>query len=672
MGLAVFVAAACLLGMAIARALSRTSRSAAPLGRFAHVPYGDDTTDLLDGCARALVLALAVALATSWVLALAGALRSSALVACALLELAGAAFWLYRTRDARPKVYAAPDRSTTAVVVVALAPVVLWTAFVAWRGTLLPVYNHDALAYHLPKAVLLAKAGRFQLFDVPESRIATWPCNYELLLADAMLLTGSDQLTAAVATFSYVLFVVLAARLAAAWWGGGGHVAIVAAAVATAPLVVLHSGLHKNDLFLASASLAAFVWASRWAAVGCGPSALLAAVALALALGTKVNAVFVVACVAPLLVFGAARWRVRPAIAAGFVGASAGGAALLGAASYAVNLAVLHRPFLSPPLGQGSHLYGAVANVWQYTTMVLIAPFSRSPNAVWNPFHGAYWWWPSNDIWMSHFGALLSMLALLLPIAVWRYRRAGPGAPERGLASAAALAAYLLTLPLESRPIGFFGAYGRYVLFVAPFVAAWTLGPFARDAERASTEARGAARLVATLTGPALALAVASLGAMSLWRFGVHDEYAPIGWVAYELEHPDDRTPFVRRNRAANVFDAAAGPDERCAIDVGFDTWVYPAYGREWTRTVDFLRPAPPGEAVIPDEANWVIVDRTWNVFFGHPDFVDMGHARFLGRGRPSAEDLRVYRQLRKDPRFELVYDDREQNQALFRRKPLP
>jgi hypothetical protein len=667
MALAVFVAAAGLLGAAIARALSRTAVK--PEASFAHRPYGDDAADLLDACARSLVLALAVALATSWALALAGALRPVPLVLCAALEIVAGAAWLHRMRDPEAKVYAAPSGRTALVIAIALWPVVLWTAFVAWRGTVLPVYNHDALAYHLPKAVLLAKAGHFQFFDVPESRIATWPCNYEILLADTMLLTGSDQFTAAVGTFSYVLFAVLAARLAAAWWGGGGHVALVAATVATAPLVVLHSGLHKNDLFLASASLAAFVWGARWAAAGCGPSAILATVALAIAAGTKVNAVFVVAGAVPLLVLGAVRRRVRPAVVAAFVGAAAALSALLGAATYVVNLAAVHRPFLSPALGQGSHLYGAVSNVWQYTAMVLIAPFSRFSYAVWNPFRGEYWWWPSNDIWMSHFGPLLSALALLVPVAVWRYRREGTSRNERTLASAAVLATYLLTLPLESRPIGFFGAYGRYVLFVAPVVAAWTLAPFARDVERIAERWRGREAMLPTLAPIALALAVAAFGVASLWLFGVEDEYAPIRWVAHELEHPDDRTPFVRHNRAASVFDAVAGPTEHCAIDAGFDTWVYPAYGRGWTRTVDFLRAAPPGETVIPDEAMWVIVDRTWNVFFGHPEFVDMGHARFLGHGRPSSEDLRVYRQLRRDPRFELVYEDREQNQALFRRK---
>ena len=48
-----------------------------------------------------------------------------------------------------------------------------------------------------------------------------------------------------------------------------------------------------------------------------------------------------------------------------------------------------------------------------------------------------------------------------------------------------------------------------------------------------------------------------------------------------------------------------------------------------------------------------------------------MGKAQYLGRGRPTDDDVKVYRQLRNDPRFELVYDERRYNQAVFHRLEL-
>jgi hypothetical protein len=385
-----------------------------------------------------------------------------------------------------------------------------------------------------------------------------------------------------------------------------------------------------------------------------------------MAVGTKVNAAFIVAGVVPLLALGAARARIGSARAAGFVLLAAASSLLLGAAAYVANLVAIHRLFLPPAVGAGQ--YGDWVNLWQYTVMVLSAPFSATPYAVWNPFAGAYWWWPANDIWMSHFGALISILVVALGPCVWRYRSAGPSARERTLASLAVLCAYLLTLPLKSSPAGFFASYSRYVIYVVPLVAAWTVSPIARELEQRAGRVSARPELLAAAVPLVLALGVAVYGGASLWEYGVSDSYAPVAWVAYEMEHPEDRTPFVRRNRAANIFDAHAKPDDVCAIDVGFDTWVYPAYGASWTRTVDYLRPSS-DDVVIPDEANWVIVDRTWTVFFGHPRFVDMGQAQYLGHGKPSPDDLKVYRQMRGDPRFELVYDDREQNQALFRRK---
>jgi hypothetical protein len=293
--------------------------------------------------------------------------------------------------------------------------------------------------------------------------------------------------------------------------------------------------------------------------------------------------------------------------------------------------------------------------------MVIIHPFG-APDFVWNPFRGGQWWWASNDVWMSHFGAIFSVLAVAVVPCVFVFRKGGARV-ERNAASLAALAIYLLVLPLHTLPIGFFSSYARYVVFVLPVVAAWTVSPLVILVERHVGKARAVAVVVIAL--------VAGVGmTKSFIEFGVHDAYAPLEYVATLMDHPESRMPFVRQNRAANAFDSFAGPNETVAFDLGFDAWVYPAYGAELTRNVEFLKPTS-GAVVIPDDAGWIIVDRTWNIFFGNPEFVDMSKAYLLGQGKATDDDLKVYRQLRKDPRFELVYADRSQNQALFHRKPV-
>ena len=85
----------------------------------------------------------------------------------------------------------------------------------------MPVYNHDALAYHLPKAVLLMRAHGFGVFAIPEARVATWPCNYELLLSDTMILSGEDHFTAAIATVAYLAILLVSGQAGGALVGRG-------------------------------------------------------------------------------------------------------------------------------------------------------------------------------------------------------------------------------------------------------------------------------------------------------------------------------------------------------------------------------------------------------------------------------------------------------------------
>jgi hypothetical protein len=652
MALLVFVAGGVVLAIALSALLRRL--------RGARNIEGDDTLWLLDAGASAFLLTFAVLVAESWVFALSHLLAAPALIACSIVNLVAGLLLLLRLGAFKSRTFASGDRWTLAASAIALAPALSWTAFVAWRGTILPVYNHDGLAYHLPRAVLLMKGHGFHVLDIAEARIATWPCDFELLLSDTLILAGNDHFTAAVATLAYVGLALFAARLAAGWWGGGAHVAIVAALTLAAPIAVLHSGLHKNDLLTAVFVLAALVWGARFFAVGCTSAAALACIALLLGIGTKLSGLLVAVPVAVVLLAGA--WRHRASLSrsfvVSFVAGSIVGAILLGVWPYVVNLATLHKLAL-PPQQPGGGEYGDWSNIWQYTAMVIIRPFG-SPDFVWNPFRGGMWWWASNDVWMSHFGAVFSVLIVALVPCVIVFRKTGARI-ERNAASLAALAIYLLVLPLHTLPIGFFSSYARYVVFVLPVVAAWTVSPLVMRIDLRAGRARAPA-----LVAVALLAAVATT--KSFIDFGLHDAYAPLAYVESMIEHPDSRLPFVRQNRAASAFDSFAGPNETVAFDLGFDTWVYPAYGAAFTRNVEFLKPTP-GEVAIPDDAGWIIVDRTWNIFFGNPGFVDMTKAYLIGQGKPTDDDLKVYRQLRKDPRFELVYADRSQNQALFPRK---
>jgi 4-amino-4-deoxy-L-arabinose transferase-like glycosyltransferase len=668
------------LGAGLAASLARWPRSQLP---------DDDVTRFIDGATTTLLGAFATWIALGWILSLTGLLTEGGVLVGSVVALSAGAPLLARSGALARREYA-PAGRPTAFALVALLPVILWLVFVVWRGTVLPVYNHDALAYHFPKAALLVESRGFHVFAVPEPRIASWPCDYEILVASVFLVTGSDALTATLSNLAFVAFLLAAARLAAVWWGRGLHVALSAALVASAPLVILHSGLQKNDLLFAFFVVSACAAAGRWYARGCAASLVIATVATELAMGTKVSGAFLVPGVAIALALGARRARdwVRPRLVFACVGAAVAAALLLGAWSYLASLAVFHSPALPPELpGDG---YGDYSNLWRFTYLLLAVPFSSHPGAVWNPWAAEPWWWPENDVWMSHFGRAFTVLVgLVLPIALLtrfadrlvRFAprlgafKAGDGegaidgaaSVERAVASLLALAAYALTVPVRLVPLGFFSGVGRYVLFVVPIVCAWSVPALALGMKRALRRWTGAGHACDAV----LAMGAAALSAQTIWAFGVNDAYAPVAYLSHEIAHPEDRRPFIRRNRAASVFDMIAPRDATCAIDVGFDTWIYPAYGAGWTRKVVYLpRTTADATVPIPDAVDWVIVDRSYQVFFGHPDFVDMGKAwRYLGRGAPTAADRKVADQLASDPRFDLVYADPSQNQALFRRK---
>jgi hypothetical protein len=672
----------CLGGLTLGAGLA----SSAARGPHAHSP-ADDVARLLDGAVTMLLYAFATWIAIAWALALAGLLTASGLVTGSVVALAVGGYLLARSGALRRREYSF-DARIGVPGVVALLPVAFWLAFVVWRGTVLPVYNHDALAYHFPKAVLLVRSHGFHVFRVPEPRISSWPCNYELLLAAVFLLTGSDALTATLSNVAFVALLLASARLAAVWWGGGLHVALTAALTASVPLVILHSGLHKNDLLFAFFAVCACSAAGRWYARGCVASLAACTVATELAIGTKLNGAFLVVGVAVAVTLGACRARawMRPRPVLAYLGSAMALALLLGAWTYLANLAVFHSPALPPEMaGDGRH-YGDWSNLWRFTYLLLAVPFSSSPDSVWNPWAHALWWWPTNDVWASHYGRPFTVLAVLLVPCVLLTRlahriprlavfaAAGQEASvfvrqlrvERTVTSLIVLVTYALTVPVHFVPVGIFSGVDRYVLYVIPIVLAWTVPPLTLALEHGLRRPRE--RLGADTV---LALGSAVLAAQTIWDFGVNDNYAPRSYVSYEVQHPEDRRPFVRRSRAASVFDRLAPPDATCAIDVGFDTWVYPAYGARWTRKVIYLSRTPADAPVpIADDVDWVIVDRSYNTFFGHPAFTDTGKAfQYLGHGAPTAADRKVVVQLAADPRFDLVYADPSQNQALFRRK---
>jgi hypothetical protein len=206
-------------------------------------------------------------------------------------------------------------------------------------------------------------------------------------------------------------------------------------------------------------------------------------------------------------------------------------------------------------------------------------------------------------------------------------------------------------LPVNFEPHGLYAiSLPRYALFIVPIVFGWTI------AALPSRAAIGAS-----------VLAVVSFAAYAI-DVVRNDVFASLAYVQWAREHPGTRVVPFDPYRAAEVADRRAGPRDRIAIDAAFGSWIHPAFGAQLSRPVDFIPPGD-GPPLIRDDAQWVVIDRAWNMIWEHPDFRDLSQARdFLVRGSTAPADERTMRYLRGDSRFRLVFYNPKTYQAVFQR----
>jgi hypothetical protein len=237
-------------------------------------------------------------------------------------------------------------------------------------------------------------------------------------------------------------------------------------------------------------------------------------------------------------------------------------------------------------------------------------------------------------VFSAHFGPLPSVLALLLPFALWRYRREGSEAQqrERVIVLVAALISFAVLLPLNISP----SAVPRYALFLLPVIAAWTVAPAARELLATPRFRRYGLALLAVL---ALTFVQQSVDA------ALNDSSCPMSYIRWCLQHPGTRVPPTLHGRASLVVDRLAGPQQTVAFSGDVSSWIYPVYGARLTRPVVML-PESATAATVPQEADWVAIERLWQ------------------DGRRSE----LHQTLLRDPRFALVFDNPAFNRSAFHR----
>jgi hypothetical protein len=633
------------------------------------LPLSADRASPLQRAAASGICALAAAVAVSWTLALLKILTGAALLASAAAALAAGVWFLLRRRRFRSLPSGRRLSPRIALAAAAVLPVLLWFAFALYRGYRLPVANFDALSYHLPKSVFLMKSHGYRYLNLPDYRL-NYPCNYELLLADSLVLEGSDHMTGPVSTLLFALFLLLAAALAEQWWGRDPLViATVTLLVAAIPVLLLHSSAHKNDLLMSVCLLSGFLWLGRWQSKRDPFGLGLTMVSFALALGTKGHAIFGAAAALAVMLAGwlreeklGARITLRQAGVLALAGIAA--ALLLGGVPYVVNLTMTGSPFAFPRDAIQQPGYGDWSNLATFTLLLAFVPFSPNAVTVFVPWRGQDWFWPKYDLYFSSFGAhwIFALLILLTFVFDVRARRAFLAVPRGTLfAGLGAFAGWLAMVPMRLRPIGHFAGFPRSMMFVTPFVIAALVGALL-SSRSALTTARPRNRTLM------LAFALVFFVCQAL-VCATDDAYGPLSALpTFGGTRRIYFTDFHGFNRAPHLLDRIAGDRDVVAVDAGLFTWLYPLWGAHFTRTVQIVTDSRP-ESIRPD-ARWVVVDRTVGVDgWDNPDFHDMSEFLRTVKRCPRPEESLLLERLENDPRFQRVYYDPPGNQAIFARR---
>jgi len=587
-----------------------------------------------------ILLATVLWLATTWALGLAHLLEHTIVTGRGVIFVAvGTIALAIRIRRSKAALSTEIDPRKALLYVGALLPLALWVWFALWRGAVIPPLSHDALSYHLPKAVLYQRAHGYDPLSTLQWMFSPRPANYEMLIADILATDGVDDRTEWLGTLFYVGFVLAAGALAQRWWRASDVATVATLLLAgSVPVLLLHSSAHKNDLMAAFFVVAAMVATGRWIATRDPASLFALMVGFAAAVGTKAHMIVIALCFAPVVA-----WRLLSPRADArrlFITIAAGCTSFLLLGGW-VFVERLFRPGEANRAGVPAVMqpaqYGQWENLWQGPYILLAAPFSTIPDGLSVPWDKRPWFWHRYEIYFSHDGVPFALCALALPFAIALLRRARASLREPALITLAAFAAFVSLLPVKLTPLGLYSIMlPRFTLYVVPVVFAWTIAPLA-DA-------------VAVL-GRSLSLAILWLCAGIFVYYGiefaVNDRFAPIGYVLWARTRPDTRIVPFDPDRAACSLDRLAGPNDKIVIQPGDSAWIYPAFGRRLTRPVEFVRGMP-----LAEDARWFLVDYKFSVIWSSPRLRTLGNRSNLLKGVVPAAARRSMESMRHDRRW--------------------
>jgi hypothetical protein len=301
--------------------------------------------------------------------------------------------------------------------------------------------------------------------------------------------------------------------------------------------------------------------------------------------------------------------------------------------------------------------YGEWSYLWQAPALIWMQPFSGDEMEVYVPWRGESWFWPRYDLHDAGFGWQISVLVVLLPWALYRFRDGGPEAVrERLTILAVGIGIALLVFPVRFRAYGFVSAFPRYLLYLPVLIASLSLSPIVRRLEAGKRHYR--------MLAMGIVLVLSALFARFAVTIAVRDRYTPVNDVLWAAARPGTRFIPAMTLRAGPMFDDIAPPTASVDVYGGFDTWIYPIMGQTYQRDIHFVDSY---EDLRPD-VEWIVVDRAYQVVWGKVDQTSTWRENMYA-GQVSERDMDFMRRVGADPRYEAVLVKVDGAQAIFRRR---
>ena len=473
-----------------------------------------------------------------------------------------------------------------------------------------PPDNVDALTYHLPRAVEWLNRGRLDYFPANTARENAYPFNAELGVLYTFVFTHRDTF-AALPQFIAELAILITVYGGSRRLGFRRSSAVFAAFLtATLSEISLQAVTAQNDLVVAS-----FVLAAAFFLLGKERRELpLAALALGLAVGTKLTALFALPTLAILALVVLSRRRVLE-----FAICTVLAFSVVGAWAYADNLIQTGRPLgvvpeekaFTPKITttgtvstvariydrfidfSGLPIMSGVSNGVQAVSTWSFSTAGIPPNPPGSTFRGSFAFSPNTtaDEDFSYFGLLGAML--IVPLSAM-YAAAGLFRRTSGPRMVLALA-----LPLFIAALAIANSFNPWLgrFMIVPVVLTMPLAALAYQMR------------LNLLVG-----ALSLVGVVALASTQAHNLYKPTGLGAsgpaiWSMSRTDAETllePSLAR--VSDALDATVPADDTIGTDIPSGDITYPFYGPTLARK---LIPLPAHEPLVAAEhkhLQWVVL----------------------------------------------------------------